>query len=219
MVKEMGRLSFVGVADCGYCRLVLGKRGGLVHRLRPFIVGKPVFDPLLQGFADPFEQAFFGFKALLFYQRRVVLPLKSLHHGVPGDVQVLFELVAGHEKICAGGVESRRVFVRRQFADIHCHSEQLPERIAVLALVETAHGDDALGIGKIPACLHHDLCQVLEKIGLCGAGRLLFVVRRHLSGVQGIENLLPALGAQVVRDRKSEGVDAEFPLLLFRVMT
>jgi len=55
MIKQMRRLTLVGVAYNCYGSVVQGKRGRLIDSFCPFGVGKPMFDALLKGIADPFD--------------------------------------------------------------------------------------------------------------------------------------------------------------------
>ena len=159
-----------------------------------------------------------GFVAHRFLDGRGGLPLKGFRQGLEPEGLILLELVARHEKVRPRRVEALRGRVGREFAHIDLHAEQLAERVAVFAAVQPPHGDGALLIAEAPPGRDHHVRQIVQKVRLRDAFRLLFVVGRHGARIQLVEHLLPALRRFERGDGERQIVHAEAALLLLLVV-
>ena len=146
------------------------------------------------------------------------MPLKSLRHRDAAELEILLKLIARHEKIRPRRIEPRSIRIRRQFIHRNPHAEQFPQRIPILALVQSPHRDFAFRIAEIPARDDHHLRKIIEEIRLRLRRRLLLILRRHLTRIQRIEHLLPTLRSPVVADGKRQVIHAKLPFLLLSVV-
>ena len=127
---------------------------------------------------------------------------------------VELELIRRHEERSARRVEIARATVCRQAAHIDLHSQQVADRIGILAPVQPPHRDHALRIIQSTPRRHHHLRKVFKQISLRILGRLFLILRRHLTRIDRIEHLLPLLSRLDGRDRERHVIHAKLPLLL-----
>ena len=124
-----------------------------------------------------------------------LLPAGDRRAGrLPAEGEVLLKLIARHEERGADRVERPAPLVIGQAAHIDINIEPRLERVFVFAAVKPAEcGDPALVADRL-AGRGQSLRERGEKLRLgCGFG-LRLVFRRHLTGVEHVEHLLPPLG-------------------------
>ena len=132
--------------------------------------------------------------------------------------EVLLDLVAGHEKRRPHGIERARAAVRRQIAHVNLHTEQVADGIAVLPTIEPAHRDLSSVVADDFACGYERVRERVKKLRLASALGLFCIVRRHLAGVQLIENLLPPVSAFDGRNCECDVIEPQLAFLLFLVV-
>ena len=81
------------------------------------------------------------------------------------------------------------------------------DRIGVFPTVEPPHGDRSAGVGECLASHDERMGEVIEEVGLGSRIELFLIFRRHLTGVEHIEHLLPSLGRLNGIDRGGQRVD------------
>ncbi len=145
-------------------------------------------------------------------------PLEGFIDGLATQLEILLELIAGDEEGGSDRVEAAAPLIAGQGGRVGGDAGQILDRVAILAPVETAHGDPAAGVRKLVAGRYHGLGQGVKEVGLLRVLRLGLVLRRHLTGVHGIESLLPEFGLLGGGDFKRQGLQVDLALLRFRIV-
>ena len=135
-----------------------------------------------------------------------------------GELPILLKLVAGEEQRRPDRVERAAVVISRQVARIHLHVQQFADRIHVFAAVEPPHRDRPASISEGLSGHHNLLRKRFQKRSLLVIRRLRRVVRRHLTGIDYTEHLLPPLSGSNLTNFKRDIVESHSAVGVVGVM-
>ena len=192
-VQQWLGLIAIRLANLGDGGLILRFAGGSLHGIFP--EDKPAAFVQPRGQPAPHtRRACLGLDPVgAGWVHRAIPPPRFLDR-VRGDLVVLLDLICRDEEFLACCVERARAAVGWQPIGARLHTEQLAERVGILATVQPSHRGAAAGVGQRLAGHDDHLGEILQQVGLGSGHKLLGVFRRHLTRVQDVEHLPPAVG-------------------------
>ena len=134
------------------------------------------------------------------------------------EFQILLELVAGEKERSADRIKVAGVAIIGKEFLTESYPQQALDTVLVVALVESPHCDLATRVRQHPAGGHHRERQIIEEIRLLFVARLFGVFRRHLSGIQCAQHLLPEFCLLDSGDAEGQCFEIDFAFSRLRVV-
>ncbi len=128
-------------------------------------------------------------------------------------------MIGREELLGSDGIKWIRGIVLGKGIRTHPKPKQALDAVDVLPSVEPSHRHFPTLVRKLSS-------RILELVGQLGQeacqfffGRLLFILRRHVTRIERIEYVLPMSGYGIVRQLQRQFIQAKLSLLFFRAMT